>query len=907
MSNINHRLQSFTPYQLILGTLTIVYALRHLDDLLGIGAPEPLAKMYSRSYYRATYVNTALDAGFASAMAIRPKWLKDICSLVFGVYYLMWATEGDEVLRRYRALCSVEMLRTTWEKTFINPYLRGVMKLRMPKVPIVRYVYINRPPTSSRANNPPVKAMLLFNGTEKQLARATELVMDFPGGGFIAMGPECHEERLRTWAIRTGKPILSIDYGKAPEYPYPWAIEEGIDAYRTVTDTKGAVLGIKSRHLGVVLTGDSAGGNICTTIMNRILEHHKHITRPVAMILAYPALDFNFTSWMSPNNLRVLQTEQSEVHIPGLVHGKDHLRHKSPLSVVDDVGKKPKRPAAKSRKSWADSISATFGIGMTPRTPGSKTQPSSPLTMTRPLSKRTESGWFASREENDSAEDMSDVSSSDDEYEPSNDRRRDADKSLAERVKTPGVFADERFTDGILSMSPQPTVSAEDGVLDPAIAQKPKAKAAFATRLTMTSRVGYFQDRVISPSMMRAMAILYIGPQRCPDFETDYYISPLLSPAQNLAHFPPVYLICGERDPFVDDTVIFAGKLREAKRTRRAQAANSGDKSAKYGEGLRMTTGKPNEEPPDHILRETDEDWVQMRIIEGWGHGFMQMSALMREVDPVLVEMADWIDESFERARLLEKDKEDVAAAHAAARAAFKPEAPVTSAQDSLPSPLRSRHVKPVREYTHTPKDKVVGESDLGMDFGRGNSDDEGSMENIISFTPKTKKRTPPPSQFNPVPRRPSRDVLKRDNSAINFDSFDDTGSSGETVVLRTPPQGRIALPSTPAQPKGTMSFGLFSRPTPANRGPVAISKTPATSLYAPTAARRASPSLQPHSTNPIVKAAVAGARAASPALQAAGLVPQSVNSLDPEEMYRRRRAEAVFGMETDDASGSDK
>ena len=31
------------------------------------------------------------------------------------------------------------------------------------------------------------------------------------------MTPEHHEERLRMWAIRTGKPVLSVDYGKAPE------------------------------------------------------------------------------------------------------------------------------------------------------------------------------------------------------------------------------------------------------------------------------------------------------------------------------------------------------------------------------------------------------------------------------------------------------------------------------------------------------------------------------------------------------------------------------------------------------------------------------------------------------------------------------------------------------------------
>ena len=114
--------------------------------------------------------------------------------------------------------------------------------------------------------------MLFFNGTAEQLAKCTKLVVDFPGGGFIAMGPDCHEERLRRWAKRTGKPVLGVNYGKAPECecdqasvevslmsdPYPWAIEEGFDAYRTLMETKGQVIGIKSGKLDAVLTGDSA-------------------------------------------------------------------------------------------------------------------------------------------------------------------------------------------------------------------------------------------------------------------------------------------------------------------------------------------------------------------------------------------------------------------------------------------------------------------------------------------------------------------------------------------------------------------------------------------------------------------------------------------------------------------------
>jgi acetyl esterase/lipase len=114
--------------------------------------------------------------------------------------------------------------------------------------------------------------MLFFPGDEAALAKATQLVIDYPGGGFIAMGPECHEERLRIWAKRTGKPVLSIDYGKAPECewplacrqtlikpdPYPWAIEEGFDAYRTLQETKGSGIGINSGKLSIVITGDSA-------------------------------------------------------------------------------------------------------------------------------------------------------------------------------------------------------------------------------------------------------------------------------------------------------------------------------------------------------------------------------------------------------------------------------------------------------------------------------------------------------------------------------------------------------------------------------------------------------------------------------------------------------------------------
>ena len=409
---------------------------------------------------------------------------------------------------------------------------------------------------------------------------------------------------------------------------------------------------------------------------------------------------------------------------------------------------------------------------------------------------------------------------------------------------------------------------------------------------------------------MRAMAILYIGPRRNPNFETDYYISPLLSPPHLLAHFPPIYLISGECDPFVDDTVIFAGKVREAKRDRRAQAERTAQsKSAKYGERLRMSTGA-KADLPDHILRETDDDWVQIRIIEGWGHGFMQMVSLMREVDSVLAEMADWIDESFEKASLQERDVEDVNAAHAAAKAAAQPDLPFSLSPEGHLMPPQTTHVKAAREYKKSPSDRPLGGADLGAPVSSDlQVDDE---DGVLTFTPKAKKRHPPPSKFTPVPRQTSKEALslQRNSSAPRFD-LDDTGSSGEAMVIRTPPLGVRSLPFPEPIPKGSGAFAFFN----GNRAAVTASAKPIvtpfnpSSIYGGASVRRGSggagTTLRP--TNSLVAAAVAGARAASPALAAAGFVPQSVANVTEAELMRRRRMDAVFGMgETDSAMASD-
>ena len=79
------------------------------------------------------------------------------------------------------------------------------------------------PRPKSSKHTQPISAVLFFAKSEAELKDCTELIVDFPGGGFVAMGPEHHEERLRRWTKRTGKPVLAIDYGKAPECKLCWS------------------------------------------------------------------------------------------------------------------------------------------------------------------------------------------------------------------------------------------------------------------------------------------------------------------------------------------------------------------------------------------------------------------------------------------------------------------------------------------------------------------------------------------------------------------------------------------------------------------------------------------------------------------------------------------------------------
>jgi len=142
--------------------------------------------------------------------------------------------------------------------------------------------------------------------------------------------------------------------------------------------------------------------------------------------------------------------------------------------------------------------------------------------------------------------------------------------------------------------------------------------------------ISYFNDRILTPEMMRAMIILYIGPHNRPDFSTDFLLSPLLAPEALLARMPKTYILTGERDPLVDDTVIFAGRLRQAK-------------AAAHLERKELDLLPPKSEF-------VEQDHVEVVLVPGISHGFLQFVSVFPEGWRYIFRCARWMRDIFERA-----------------------------------------------------------------------------------------------------------------------------------------------------------------------------------------------------------------------------------------------------------------
>lgn len=129
-------------------------------------------------------------------------------------------------------------------------------------------------------------------GTEcaARVYRPTEaargVVLFLHGGGWVFGDLETHDRACRRMAADSDTTVMALDYRRAPEHPWPAAVDDTIEALRWIS-TRPSVLGAIDN---VVIAGDSAGGTIAALACLRARVEAPDAS-PACQVLVYANTD----------------------------------------------------------------------------------------------------------------------------------------------------------------------------------------------------------------------------------------------------------------------------------------------------------------------------------------------------------------------------------------------------------------------------------------------------------------------------------------------------------------------------------------------------------------------------------------------------------------------------------------
>lgn len=101
----------------------------------------------------------------------------------------------------------------------------------------------------------------------RETREPSPVVVFIHGGGFVIGDLEVYHALCTEFAHRLDLPVVSVDYRLAPENPFPAAPDDCEAAARWIASSPEA---LGRQVTGLVITGDSAGGNLAIVTTNQL-------------------------------------------------------------------------------------------------------------------------------------------------------------------------------------------------------------------------------------------------------------------------------------------------------------------------------------------------------------------------------------------------------------------------------------------------------------------------------------------------------------------------------------------------------------------------------------------------------------------------------------------------------------
>ncbi|XP_028835732.1 hormone-sensitive lipase isoform X4 [Denticeps clupeoides] len=360
------------------------------------------------------------------------------------------------------------------------------------------------------------------------------LLVHYHGGGFVAQTSKSHEPYLKSWSQELNCPVLSVDYSLAPEAPFPRALEECFYAY---------CWALKNSHLlgwtgeRVCLAGDSAGGNLCITVSMRAAAYGVRLADGI--VAAYPAT--LLTAYASPSRLLTLMDPLLPLSVLSRClsayagtepHIEKQVEKVSTLSMVKRDTALLLRDFKQGASNWIhsllDSNKATAAADSVRKSVSEATLNSAHSDPPVP-----------------------------DEPSPFSQRKKAMKSQTCQDL---GVHLDSSQHSSLLSEHTPEEVNfffSEDP--DPSMS----SALSFVAMPPSGGEEGSERQREFPEGFepLRSEQLADMRLQSSPIVK-DPYVSPLLAPDKMLKGLPPVHLVACALDPMLDDSIMFAKRLR---------------------------------------------------------------------------------------------------------------------------------------------------------------------------------------------------------------------------------------------------------------------------------------------------------------------------------------------------------
>lgn len=118
------------------------------------------------------------------------------------------------------------------------------------------------------------------------------VLLYFHGGGYIAGSAETHRPLIARLCKMAEARAFSLNYRLAPEFPFPSAVRDGIDAYRYLIKTVDPRL--------LALAGDGSGGGLAFAVLLAI--RNAGLPMPAACVAMSPWADLSLGGWSMLTN-----------------------------------------------------------------------------------------------------------------------------------------------------------------------------------------------------------------------------------------------------------------------------------------------------------------------------------------------------------------------------------------------------------------------------------------------------------------------------------------------------------------------------------------------------------------------------------------------------------------------------